>query len=87
MADNLLPEEEERVQTSHYTDLKYPLLARGIPVPTALEDFIESLVARATLKDTEIEQIRKEMLSVFETNNEPVPPDFDKKFDSWFPRN
>ena len=65
---------------AQYADLKYPLISRGIPVPTGLEDYVLSLEARRTLSAQETEEIRAEMKKVFTDAGEQVPKDFDRNF-------
>jgi len=84
--NTLSPETEELTKQMPYEDLKYPLLQRGITVPTAMTDYIDSLIARDTLSDAEVNTIRQEMLQVFQDNGQSVPSDFQKNFDTWFPR-
>lgn len=81
---SLSPDTDEAAPQMHYEDLKYPLLQRGITVPSAMTDYINSLIARDTLDDEEIETIRAEMLQVFEDAGQKVPNDFHKNFDMWF---
>lgn len=84
--NNLLPETNEASPQMYYDDLKYPLTRRGIPIPTAMEDYIHSLTARDTLRDEDIEAIRQQMLAIFKRNGQDVPFDFEDKFKTWFPR-
>ena len=84
--NDLLPETNQASPQMDYNDLKYPLLQRGIPVPTAMGDYINALVARDTLTDEDIEAIRKEMLAMFANNEQDVPSDFHDNFERWFPR-
>lgn len=83
---NLQPDMDDAAPDMHYDDLKYPLLQRGIPVPVAMQDYIQKLIARDTLSDDDIEAIRQEMLQVFQTAEQKVPEDFHKHFDTWFSR-
>lgn len=85
--NTLTPETDELTKQMPYEDLKYPLLQRGITVPAAMTDYIESLIARDTLSDAEVNAIRQEMLQVFQDNEVGVPSDFQANFDTWFPRN
>ena len=82
---DLQPEVNTPLHQAQYDDLKYPLISRGIPVPSSLEDFIASLEARRHLSAAEIEQIREEMKKVFTDSGEDVPKDFDRNFNLWFP--
>lgn len=84
--NTLTPETDERTKQMPYEDLKYPLLQRGITVPAAMTDYIESLIARDTLSNAEVNAIRQEMLQVFQDNETDVPSDFHANFDKWFPR-
>lgn len=84
--NTLTPDTEELTKQMPYEDLKYALLQRGITVPAAMTDYIESLIARDTLTDVEVNAIRQEMLQVFQDNEMTVPDDFDANFDTWFPR-
>ena len=82
----LLPDVEEHVPRMDYAELRYPFLQRGIPIPQAMEDYIQSLVSRDTVPHETVEAIRKEMVDAFEANDLPVPKDFHENFDRWFPR-
>lgn len=84
--NTLTPETDELTKQMPYEDLKYPLLQRGITIPAAMTDYIESLIARDTLSDAEVNAIRQEMLQVFQDNETDVPADFQANFDKWFPR-
>ena len=83
--DNLLPETNESSPRMYYSDLKHPLLQRGIPVPQAMEDYIDRLSVRDTLRRDEIETIRQEMLEIFKVSEQEVPVDFNANFETWFP--
>ena len=85
--NTLTPDTDELTKQMPYEDLKYPLLQRGIPVPTAMLDYIEGLIACDTLSDAEVDTIRQEMLAVFRDNETEIPSDFHANFDTWFPRN
>ena len=84
--NDLLPDDDDAAPKMTYDDIKYPLLERGIPIPQAMEDYINGLIARDTLSTEEVELIRQEMLSMFEKSEQPVPADFDANFEKWFPR-
>ncbi len=84
---DLAPDTDEAAPQMHYEDLKYPLLQRGLPVPSAMEDYIRGLIVRDMLSDEEIEQIRKEMVQAFQNEGQPVPNNFHENFDTWFPHN
>ena len=83
---NCYPTSTTRAPNMQYNDLKYPLLQRGIPVPSALEDYIRACIARDMLSNEEIEAIRAEMLQVFQAAEQSVPADFDANFEQWFPK-
>lgn len=87
MNDEMNPQPESvenALPQAQYDDLKYPLLSRGLPVPTALEDYIASLETRRHLSATEREEICEEMKKVFTDAGEEVPEDFDRQFNWWF---
>ena len=85
-AMNPQPETAENpTPQAQYDDLKYPLISRGLPVPSGLEDYILSLEARRTLSAQETEVIREEMKKVFTDAGEDIPKDFDRNFNRlWF---
>ncbi len=84
--NELLPDIDDAAPNMQYNDLKYPLLQRGIPIPSALEDYIGACIARDMLSNEDIETIRAEMLQVFQVAEQKVPADFDANFEQWFPK-